>query len=515
MSARRRPDWMTVVILLVAAGVAAACVAIVVVSDRDAKRKSNPQIVGPMPKLEPEGPTNLRLTVPDEIAVLGPPVPQDEARQSAQRRRLRERLEKQTLAAYDSVGRRDPKWDAAARTALQGLVDYTCGGSSAIDTHHMRTAGESARAAVAAGCTDPLIRYLAVRFPYDYARAAEDPGVAPDVRARYSSLLPDLRASRYPPSRKGAAYVYAASALTHGPAQGGQREEVKGLLDESLEQAAALVDEGGQLARDDALVLCLWVSRVGRWLAEDRQVWYRQVAKALGDRSGADVVLHVLRARHLIDAAWDARGEGLASTVTEEGWRLYHERLQQAEEALEAAWAADQTCITIPVEMVTVCKGLSHDRDTMERWFRRAMEIDGDSLEACDRKLDYLQPKWGGSVEAVVGFGRQCRDTGNWTGGLPLALVHAHQMLARDLGNKREYYKQPVVRADIESVYRPLLQKFPDALAARTDFFALAVEQGWTNIAREQRAVLRDNPWKPLFDSAAQYGWYFNHDVNP
>src|SRR5581483_2495023 len=97
-----------------------------------------------------------------------------------------------------------------------------------------------------------------------------------------------------------------------------------------------------------------------------------------GDRPGADVVRNVLAGRHAVKAAWDARGSGLSATVTEEGGRLFGERLQEAETALAAAWAADPTCAPAAAEMIRVCMGRGHDRGVMEQWFRRALEADGD-----------------------------------------------------------------------------------------------------------------------------------------
>jgi hypothetical protein len=292
-----------------------------------------------------------------------------------------------------------------------------------------------------------------------------------------------------------------------GPVEAGPREEVRRLLDDCLEQAAALLDEGGDLARDEAFSLCVRAAEVGRWLAPDRAVWRDRAAAALGDRPGAGVVRDLLEGDYCVKWAWDARGTGLAPTVTEEGWRLFGERLRRAEAAYERAWAADPTCAPAAVEMITVCKGLGRDRDAMEVWFRRAMEADGDSLDACHAKTGYLLPKWHGSVEEVVSFGRQCRDTGNWAGGLPLALVHAHKTLAVNSDDVAAYFAQPVVRRDVESVYRPLLEKFPGALCARTNFFMLAVENDWPD-AREQFEALRGDYWKPVFKHHIQYRQY-------
>ena len=56
----------------------------------------------------------------------------------------------------------------------------------------------------------------------------------------------------------------------------------------------------------------------------------------------------------------------------------------------------------------------------MELWFDRAMKADGDDRYACLTKLDWLDPKWHGTAEEMLAFGRACRDTKNWRTGITL-----------------------------------------------------------------------------------------------
>jgi uncharacterized protein YqfA (UPF0365 family) len=57
--------------------------------------------------------------------------------------------------------------------------------------------------------------------------------------------------------------------------------------------------------------------------------------------------------------------------------------------------------------MLTVCLGLAPERAEMELWFDRAMAADPNNRDACKAKLYNLEPKWHGSAEEMVKFGRE------------------------------------------------------------------------------------------------------------
>ncbi len=56
------------------------------------------------------------------------------------------------------------------------------------------------------------------------------------------------------------------------------------------------------------------------------------------------ITARVALARALTRYAWKARGNGFSDTVTDEGWRLFGERLDQAHTVLEEARKLPQTC---------------------------------------------------------------------------------------------------------------------------------------------------------------------------
>ena len=173
--------------------------------------------------------------------------------------------------------------------------------------------------------------------------------------------------------------------------------------------------------------------------------------------------------------AWRARGSGLAVGVTEVGWRKFTERAAEARKALEDAWDLDPTDSQSAAAMITVEMAIGEgNRVEMEKWFSRAMEADSDNLDACNRKLLWLEPKWHGSEEDVLDFGRACRDTRNWRAGIPLLVAEAHRRLAEYLPiTKRvDYYDNPAVWEDIHGVYTDYLKNDPDNQLVRSEYAA-------------------------------------------
>src|SRR5438477_1977327 len=93
------------------------------------------------------------------------------AEASGPSQRAEDRAAAQTLAwlkhtvrePYDRVGKRDPWWDTAARKALDEYV-LALRKNGDPDGSRLKAVGAAAHEAALAGCNDPLISYLDVRF---------------------------------------------------------------------------------------------------------------------------------------------------------------------------------------------------------------------------------------------------------------------------------------------------------------------------------------------------------------
>jgi hypothetical protein len=141
---------------------------------------------------------------------------------------------------------------------------------------------------------------------------------------------------------------------------------------------------------------------------------------------------------------------------------VFTDRLAEAERRLTTAWDLDHDCEPAATAMVGVCMGLGKDRETMETWFRRAVAADPSRTEVFERKMQYLQPKWLGSAEGLVAFGRQAARLGAWDAALPMLLLQAHHDLAPPVGAKRDaYFRRAEVWADLGPVLEEIRKRHP------------------------------------------------------
>jgi hypothetical protein len=162
--------------------------------------------------------------------------------------------------------------------------------------------------------------------------------------------------------------------------------------------------------------------------------------------------------------AWQARGGGYANTVTPEGWKGFKEKLEDADAAYRKAWSLNSKDGRIPTEMIEMAVCQQKDRQEMELWFQRAMELNTNNYKACANKLRYLSPKWYGTREDMIAFGKECVASTKWGGEIPLILADAHWQYAQALGkdDKTAYWRNPEVWPDIQASFERFYELNPD-----------------------------------------------------
>jgi len=191
--------------------------------------------------------------------------------------------------------------------------------------------------------------------------------------------------------------------------------------------------------------------------------------------------------RFLTDYAWDARGSGWANSVTQEGWKLFNERLTQARAELERvrdgyplSWQA-RKCL-IPVAM-----GLNLPRQYAMDQFEAAVAICPTDFEAYGAMMYYLEPRWHGSLQELLSFGRRCAKTELYGTRIPALLAQAHWELASYGTNEGEddsalarcevlgrYFKRPEVWQEVEPVLRRTTQENQDDFRDLSYFLMIA-----------------------------------------
>jgi hypothetical protein len=102
--------------------------------------------------------------------------------------------------------------------------------------------------------------------------------------------------------------------------------------------------------------------------------------------------------------AWNARGGGYASTVTEEGWKLFKQRLSKAEQVLIKSKSYASENRLWYAEYLNIALGLGWSRDKYQALFIDAIRKEKYYYKYYFEMVTFLSPRWGGNYELVDQF---------------------------------------------------------------------------------------------------------------
>ena len=107
--------------------------------------------------------------------------------------------------------------------------------------------------------------------------------------------------------------------------------------------------------------------------------------------------------------AWDAygieaRGEGLANTVSDENWKLFFERTARAHQELDSSKAMTPKCPEWYVTMLSVAQSESWPRVQYDKVFEEGFRLEPTYYPLQRQKLLYLLPQWFGKEGEISDF---------------------------------------------------------------------------------------------------------------
>jgi hypothetical protein len=398
------------------------------------------------------------------------------AGKDAEKQKILEWKRQTLVGAYDQVGRKNAKWDEAARKALEAFARLD------VDSDRDQILGLLATnytAAIAAGCDDPLILYARAR----YLPRGERMTLSGRADA-YRQAADGMEGSRYSSYWKFFATVLASAQLRARDGANASPEadrfwrmatnHLQSALSDSSIPAAEIYDACNTAFRNSA--------------AGDDEAAYECFEKPLFRKWPNDSLPWLIKGNAFIEFAWHARGRGFIETVTAEGGKGFSRNLAVAEEALGQAWKLNTNDVRIPRAMMRVELGQGKGRDRMELWFQRAMAIDPNNYDVCEAKRFYLEPRWHGSAEDMVAFGRECVQSKQWGGKIPLILVAAHKAIPVYLEDpeRTNYWKQPEVWPDIKSAYEKYFANHQNDSIQRQEYAVLAFKcEQWAEFSRQ------------------------------
>ena len=352
-----------------------------------------------------------------------------------------------TLAAYEKHGQRSEKWDPQAKAYLAGLAESF---TQPCDEDMLRRRYQLGKELLESGCSDPVVLY----FHGNITHRLEDPEAA---QILFESLE-RLEASQYPARYR----FYAARRLNWCPS----RPRMFIGKDETryLAQAAADPDfsNGNQRSYIRDFLIgwdddCSMAPRAADFIEE-----FDKLANV------DPWIEHMVRGRYHTGLGWKARGGGWASTVSREGWKVFHKELKIARDHFTQAHALHPEFPEAATQMISVSM-LLRGSTTPREWFDRAVAAQFDYLPAYRRLLWSLEPRWGGSHREMYRFGSECLDTKRFDTEVPRFFLTVVWDVGLELDDWRDAYKRPGIYAQMQTFFESTLAE--PSRAESQDYF--------------------------------------------
>jgi hypothetical protein len=363
--------------------------------------------------------------------------------------------EKTLGKAYETSGRKDAKWDEAAKNALAVYAKARAGGGEV--ESELASVGESAQEAIQAGCDDPLIRYLYCRFAPNHSSKP-----LKYWQGEFQKAAQDMENSGYAPLLKFYANDRTANVLWEKRDDSLWPDVIR-FRRAAMSDLTLVVNDKSVPIEDIAEACDALIDTIS---ANDKEMndAYHDIEGPLFKNWPNVSAAYFIKGRFYYRFAWQSRGGGYADKVTPEGWDGFRKNLAVAEVAYRKAWSLNPKDVRIPTEMIEMAVSQEKDRKEMELWFQRGMQLNTNNHDVCMKKVRYLLPQWYGSLDEMVAFGRECVESKKWGGRVPLVLAELYYDYAQILEQKdREaFWLQPAIWPDIQASYKKFYELNPN-----------------------------------------------------
>ena len=215
---------------------------------------------------------------------------------------------------------------------------------------------------------------------------------------------------------------------------------------------------------------------------------------------GNPLALTLSGARH-VAWAWEARSGARAPQVSQEQFRIFHERLRTAEKHLYAAVESDPGSATPWCFLTTASRGLEHGPEVTRRRFDAGVRRAPHHLALHAAMLQQLCAKWSGSHEQMHDFARQSLAQAPPGSGIGALTAHAHLEHRFELPKEERvaYMRRADVLAELKqaaaaSVLHPAYAPTESPCAALNAFAMAFWLAGDRATARDLFRRIGDNP---------------------
>ena len=398
--------------------------------------------------------------------------------------------------AYETVGSRNPRWDADARTVMRLAVDRWARWEVNRD-RDWRIMAASDRA-IAAGCDDPVVLYYNTR-----SRGTLNEPVAEAV---WTSLSRTLLASGYAPYLKLHASFRLAEHLMRTSAGGPEAEKELARLIAGFEGNLPAAVAEADLSQELVAQVCSDLTNVAARCYGDRGPMIERITAAMKEAAPASAVAELFQGKAYHLYADDAPGAG----VPEVAGSARAQRHQLSRDHLTAALAIDPHSVLASTSMIAVLVDIGSEESLgkVDDYFKRAIADDPDFFQAYYFKAASMNTGLPGSAAALAEFGRQCLATQRWDARVPLIMLRTHAFLVYrrppPAGTRRRadpvafmdrkiamYRDEPALWRDATDMYEGYLAHNPGDVLERLEYVQLAIGTGTLDVAARQLHLLQ------------------------
>jgi hypothetical protein len=213
----------------------------------------------------------------------------------------------------------------------------------------------------------------------------------------------------------------------------------------------------------------------------------------------------VVRAKALLTYAWEARGSGWAATVTDEGWKLFHERAAEAHGLLNEAVQIGVQDGEAYARLVQVGMAEGLDRDEVQKFVEDGLRVDPTYYSICTEMAVYLMPRWMGESGDIELFAADIARKIPGDDGLEAYARIAHEIQTYECGWGETLLRGDYDHATLVRAAEVLLKRYPGSRPAH--FAALC-----SLVAQDHEAARRIRPLLTPFKQEDKI-WIWENDV--
>ncbi|MBI3550978.1 MAG: DUF4034 domain-containing protein [Elusimicrobia bacterium] len=222
--------------------------------------------------------------------------------------------------------------------------------------------------------------------------------------------------------------------------------------------------------------------------------------------SSGSVTARVALARVYVEYAWKARGEGYASTVSEENSRAFHDRLAKAREILQEADKLPVKCPELYHTLQRAGGGLGWDRVEFDALYRKAVAFEPDYAPFHIARAWYLQPQWYGSDRELVSAAEDAAQATKDFEGMGLYTRILWYMTVKNYFHPQDLFTAtPASWPKMRQGFVDIQKKYPSSYGNLNGFAHFACLAGDKATARKIFDQIGDHYDKDLWGSPAGY----------